>query len=74
MVIFSVLGALILLLALQERRLSAVAALLGVGWLSADAIWRDARERRLGPASRCILALWLLSAGVALAAAWSGLF
>lgn len=65
-------GAAILVNALRRRNLFAVAALAVLAAMSADIVWSDVKRRRLGRASALIVALWLLSAGLAAAAAWLG--
>jgi hypothetical protein len=67
-------GAAILLLAIHDRNYYALGALLILAGMSVDAVLRDLRHRRLGPASGLIVALWLLSALVAAGAARIGLF
>ncbi len=67
-------GAVVLLLALRERRYFAVAALLVLAWASADGFRSDHRRGGFGIASGLILALWLLSGLVAFAAAHFDLF
>ena len=64
----------LLVLAVGDRNLAAIAALLGVAWMSADATLRELRSRRrLGPLGIAILALWLLGAAAAIAARRGGL-
>jgi len=73
-VIFVMFGATALLLAVASRRISAMGALAILAVMSADAMRPDLRRRRLGPASRLILALWLLSGLAAIAAVRLGLY
>ncbi|MGH7289272.1 MAG: hypothetical protein ACREI8_14770 [Myxococcota bacterium] len=62
-------GAGIIAWAVRDRNWAAIAALVLLAAMSADALLRDRRRRgRLGLASRCILGLWGLS-GLAAAAA-----
>jgi hypothetical protein len=68
------LGSTLILLAFADRNLFALAALLLLVWMSADAVYRDLRRRRLGLASRAIAALWALSLIGAGAAIWFGIF
>src|SRR5262245_50877111 len=71
--IFTVLGASALLMAL-ERNLFAVAAVLVMLWISADAAirsWRSGSSRLL---LGSIAGFWLLSAAAAVAARWTGWF
>ena len=58
----STFGSAILLLAIGARNYFAIAALVAIAGMSADAIWADLRRRRLGPVSGLILALWSISA------------
>lgn len=60
----------ILLMSL-ERRPFAIAALLGVAWMSVDGL---RRSNPGGPTARLIIGLWLLSAGIATASRLGGLF
>jgi hypothetical protein len=55
-------GALILLLALRDRRGFALVGLVALGWASAEAIRGDVRERRLGRAAKLVAGLWVLAA------------
>ena len=59
---FTAIGAGALLLAVRGRSLPAIAALALLALGSADLLQRDLRSRRFGPASRLVVALWLLSA------------
>jgi len=70
---FTAIGAGALLLAVRGRSLPAIAALALLALGSADLLVRDLRRRRLGPASRMVLALWALSAGAAVGAVALGL-
>ena len=65
-----------LLTALRNRSGFAIAAPLLLTGVSAEAVWRDMRRRRLGRTSALILALWLwlLSSGLAVGAVWLGVF
>jgi hypothetical protein len=72
--ILTTLLATVLVLALADRNLAAMAALLALGWMSVDATLRVLRaRRRLGLVGASILGVWLLAAAAALAARWSGL-
>ncbi len=65
----------VLLLALVDRNLPALAALLALGWMSGDATLRQLRaRRRLGLVGGSILAVWALGALAALAARFTGIF
>jgi hypothetical protein len=65
----------LLLLAVGDRNLAAMAALLALGWMSVDATLRQLRSRgRLGLVGGSILAIWGLGIGAAIAARQSGLF
>ena len=70
----SMFGAAVLLLALGDRNLFALAALAILVVGSVEGLVRDLRRRRLGAASMLILAVWLLSALVAGVALHYGLF
>jgi len=71
----SMFGATILLLAVGERNLFAVAALLILAAGSVEGVVREVRRRRrIGAVSKLILAVWLLSALVAGVALRYGLF
>ena len=71
----SMFGAVALLLALGDRNLFAMAALAILAVGSVEGLVRDVRRRRrLGAVSILILAVWLLSALVAVAASYYGLF
>jgi len=64
----------ILLMAL-ERRPFAIAALLGVAWISVDLFRRSRRPGEpMGAAGRLIIGLWVVSAGIAVLARFAGLF
>jgi hypothetical protein len=64
----------LLVLAVVDRNLYGMGALLALGWSSADATWRDLRaRRRIGLVSGAILVVWALGAAAALAARRSGL-
>lgn len=67
-------GAGLLLLAFVSRNGFALAALVVVGWMSADVVVRDVRQRRFGPASALVVGLWALAGVGAAAAAWWGLY
>jgi hypothetical protein len=73
-VVLVLLGAALLIFAARERNPFAAAALLGLAWISADAVRSSRRAGRLGAVGRAILALWALVAGVAAAALALGLF
>jgi len=64
----------VLLLAFGDRNPFALAALLGLGWMSADTVWGDLRHRRLGLVSGLILSIWLFAGVATLAAIRTGLF
>jgi hypothetical protein len=70
---FTAIGAGALLMAFHGRSLAALAALFLVALGSADLLQRDLRQRRFGPTSRLVVALWLLSAAAAVAAGMLGL-
>ena len=59
---FTAIGAGALLAAVRGRSLAAIAAVALLALGTADLLQRDLRRRRLGPASRLALGLWLLSA------------
>ena len=63
--IFVTLGTAVLLAGLFARNLFALAALLLLGAVSADAVIRELRSRGFGPVSGGLLALWGLSAACA---------
>lgn len=63
----------VLVLAVGDRNPGAIAALLALAWMSADATLRQLRaQRRPGLLGASILAVWALAAAAALAARWSG--
>ena len=65
----------VLLLAVVDRNLSAMAAVLALAWMSGDAMLRQLRaRRRLGLVGGAILGVWALSAAAALAARLAGIF
>lgn len=65
----------LLLLALVDRSLSALAALLALAWMSGDATVRRLRaRRRLGLAGGTLLAIWALGGLAALSARVAGIF
>ncbi len=68
------LGASTLVFAVRERRPYALAALVVLAWVSADAVYRDLSRRRFGVASRVVVGLWVAAAGAAVLAARLGLF
>ena len=68
------LGASTLVFAVRERSPYALAALGVLAWVSADAVYRDLRQRRFGAASRVVVGLWAVATGAALPAARLGLF
>jgi len=73
--IFVTLVASVLVLAVGDRNLAAMAALLALVWMSADATLREIRSRRrLGLVGGAILAVWVLAAAAAVAARRSGFF
>lgn len=66
--------AFLLVLAVADRNLAAMAALLAVAWMSGDATLRQLRSRhRLGLVGGAILVVWTLGAVAAVAARRSGL-
>jgi hypothetical protein len=68
-------AAALLLLAVADRKLSAMAALALAFGASVDAAWREWRaQRRLGLASRALLGVWALATVVAFAANRLGIF
>ena len=65
----------VILLAVVDRNLPAMAALLALAWMSGDATLRQRRSRRrLGLLGGTILAVWALGALAALSARLSGIF
>lgn len=62
----------VILMALRTRSLAAVAALLGLAWLTTGAVSADLRRRRVGATSGFLLLVWAASAGVAVAGAVTG--
>ena len=64
--IFVTLGTAVLLAGLFARNLFALAALLLLGAVSADAVIRELRSRGFGPVSGGLLAFWGLSAACAM--------
>jgi hypothetical protein len=69
------LAAALLLLALVERDLYAIAALLAAGWISGDFVLRDVRGHgRVGLAGGTLLALWAMGAVAAAVARGLGFF
>ena len=67
-------GAAIVLLAVGERNGFAIAALALLVVMSADFVYRDLRQGRLGLAGAAIVGLWLLIGLIAAALVYSGLF
>ena len=67
-------GAAILVFAIRMRGLVAGAALLMLIFVSVWGLDRDIRERRLRPASRLVLALWVGSGLAAVGLEWLGAF
>jgi hypothetical protein len=66
--------AMVLVLAVADRNLAAMAALLALGWMSTDATRRELRSRRsLGLVGGAILVVWALGAAAAIAARWVGI-
>ena len=64
----------VLVLAVADRNLAAMAALLALGWMSADATLRELRSRRrLGLVGAAVLVVWAIGAAAALAARRSGI-
>jgi hypothetical protein len=71
---FTALGGGLIAWAARGRNLAAIAALVLLAGMSADALLRDRRRHgRLGLVSRCVLGLWALSAVAAAAAVALGL-
>jgi hypothetical protein len=68
------LGGSMLLLAVRERNPYSLGALALLFWISVDQIWRDLSQRRFGVASRGVLLLWVVAAGVAVLAARMQIF
>lgn len=68
---FTTAGAALMLLAVTDRNLFALAALLILLWMSVDVI---VRRRRFGPLVGLLLTLWLLSGCAACAFVYFGLF
>jgi hypothetical protein len=65
----------VLLLAVVDRHLYAMAALLCLVWMSGDAMARQLRaRRRIGLVGASILAVWALGGLAALAARLTGFF
>ena len=65
----------VLLLAVVDRQLYAMAALLALAWMSGDAMLRQLRtRRRVGLLGAGILAVWALAGVAALAARLTGFF
>jgi hypothetical protein len=65
----------VLLLAVADRNLWAMAALAGIGWISADATLRQLRSRRrLGLLGGIVLTIWALGALAAFSARLLGVF
>ena len=62
----------VILMAVRTRSLVAVAALLGLAWLTTAPVTADVRRRRLGATSLVLLLLWAISLGVALVGARTG--
>ena len=73
--ILATLVAAVLLLAVVDRHLYAMAALLVLAWMSGDALLRQVRaQRRVGLVGGCILGVWALGAAAAIAARLAGIF
>jgi hypothetical protein len=71
---FTTIGGGIIAWAVRGRSLAASAALVLLGGMTADALLRDRRRNgRLGLVSRCLIALWALSAAAAAAGVALGL-
>ncbi len=65
--------AMVLVLAVADRNLAAIAALLALGWMSVDLTRRELRaRRRLGLVGAAILVVWVLGIAAAIAARRSG--
>lgn len=67
-------GASMLVFAVRERSPYALAALVLLGWVSVDAVYRDLRQRRFGVASRAVVGLWGAAAAAAVLASRLGFF
>lgn len=68
------LGAAVLVGAIYYRNLLAAAALLGIAWIAFDVVKRHRRlQGSMGRLGWTIIALWLLSAAIAIGAAVLGL-
>jgi len=66
--------AMVLVLAVADRNLAAMAALLALGWMSADLTLRELRSRRRpGLVGASILVVWVLGIAAAIAARHSGI-
>ncbi len=61
------LGASVVVLAIQDRNLAALAALVAGGGMTLFALEPDLRRRRLGPTGRLLLAVWALGVAGGLA-------
>ena len=68
------LGATVIVFALEQRNLFALAALAILIVASGHALLGDLRERRFGTPSWIVVGLWLASGGVALAMRGAGIF
>lgn len=68
------LGGSMLVLAVRERNPYSLVALAVLAWISVDLVWRDLSQRRFGVASRSVLLLWGVAAGVGLLATRMQLF
>jgi len=66
-------GAGILLMAVRGRNPFVWVALLLLAVLCCDAVYRDLRQQRFGPANRAIAGIWVASAGAAVLAVWLGI-
>jgi hypothetical protein len=67
------LGAAVLIGAIYYRNLLAAAALLGIAWIAFDVVKRHRRQQGdIGRLGWTIVALWLLSAAIAIGAALLG--
>lgn len=72
--IFVTLGVAALLLAMVDRNLFALGAVLVMALVSLDVAWRERRGGRFGLASRCLLGYWMLVVAGAVTVARAGWF
>jgi hypothetical protein len=64
--VFATFMASVLLLSFRDRNLPAMAALVGLVWLSVEPLRGAIRRRSLGPAAGAVLLFWGLAVGIAL--------